>query len=215
MAITASMVKDLRTKTGAGMMDCKKALAAVDGDMDKAVDYLREKGLAAAAKKASRIAAEGLVYSYIHGNGRIGVLVEVNCETDFVAQTDDFKNLCKDIAMQIAAAKPAYLKREEVPEEVVEHEKEVLRQQALNEGKPEKIVEKMIVGRIEKFYKENCLLDQEFIKDGDKTISQVINEHIAKIGEKIDIRRYTRYELGEGLQKRNDDFVSEVMAQAK
>ncbi|WP_289000938.1 translation elongation factor Ts [uncultured Megasphaera sp.] len=215
MAITASMVKDLRTKTGAGMMDCKKALAAVDGDMDKAVDYLREKGLAAAAKKASRIAAEGLVYSYIHGNGRIGVLVEVNCETDFVAQTDDFKNLCKDIAMQIAAAKPAYLKREEVPEEVLEHEKEVLRQQALNEGKPEKIVEKMIVGRIEKFYKENCLLDQEFIKDGDKTISQVINEHIAKIGEKIDIRRYTRYELGEGLQKRNDDFVSEVMAQAK
>lgn len=215
MAITASMVKDLRTKTGAGMMDCKKALAAVDGDTDKAVDYLREKGLAAAAKKASRIAAEGLVYSYIHGNGRIGVLVEVNCETDFVAQTDDFKNLCKDIAMQIAAAKPAYLKREEVPEEVLEHEKEVLRQQALNEGKPEKIVEKMIVGRIEKFYKENCLLDQEFIKDGDKTISQVINEHIAKIGEKIDIRRYTRYELGEGLQKRNDDFVSEVMAQAK
>ena len=215
MAITASMVKDLRTKTGAGMMDCKKALAAVDGDMDKAVDYLREKGLAAAAKKASRIAAEGLVYSYIHGNGRIGVLVEVNCETDFVAQTDDFKNLCKDIAMQIAAAKPAYLKREEVPEEVLEHEKEVLRQQALNEGKPEKIVEKMIVGRIEKFYKENCLLDQEFIKDGDKTISQVINEHIAKIGEKIDIRRYTRYELGEGLQKRNDDFGSEVMAQAK
>lgn len=215
MAITASMVKDLRTKTGAGMMDCKKALAAVDGDMDKAVDYLREKGLAAAAKKASRIAAEGLVYSYIHGNGRIGVLVEVNCETDFVAQTDDFKNLCKDIAMQIAAAKPAYLKREEVPEEVLEHEKEVLRQQALNEGKPAKIVEKMIVGRIEKFYKENCLLDQEFIKDGDKTISQVINEHIAKIGEKIDIRRYTRYELGEGLQKRNDDFVSEVMAQAK
>ena len=215
MAITASMVKDLRTKTGAGMMDCKKALAAVDGDMDKAVDYLREKGLAAAAKKASRIAAEGLVYSYIHGNGRIGVLVEVNCETDFVAQTDDFKNLCKDIAMQIAAAKPAYLKREEVPEEVLEHEKEVLRQQALNEGKPEKIVEKMIVGRVEKFYKENCLLDQEFIKDGDKTISQVINEHIAKIGEKIDIRRYTRYELGEGLQKRNDDFVSEVMAQAK
>ena len=215
MAITASMVKDLRTKTGACMMYCKKALAAVDGDMDKAVDYLREKGLAAAAKKASRIAAEGLVYSYIHGNGRIGVLVEVNCETDFVAQTDDFKNLCKDIAMQIAAAKPAYLMREEVPEEVLEHEKEVLRQQALNEGKPEKIVEKMIVGRIEKFYKENCLLDQEFIKDGDKTISQVINEHIAKIGEKIDIRRYTRYELGEGLQKRNDDFVSEVMAQAK
>ena len=207
MAITASMVKDLRTKTGAGMMDCKKALSATNGDMDKAVDFLREKGLAAAAKKADRIAAEG--------NGRIGVLVEVNCETDFVAQTDNFKNLCKDIAMQIAAAKPTYLKREEVPEEVLEHEKEVLRQQALNEGKPEKIVEKMIVGRLEKFYKENCLLDQEFIKDSDKTIQQVITENIAKIGEKIDIRRYTRYELGEGLEKRNDDFVSEVMAQAK
>ena len=215
MAITASMVKDLRTKTGAGMMDCKKALSATNGDMEKAIDFLREKGLAAAAKKADRIAAEGLVYSYIHGNGRIGVLVEVNCETDFVSQTDNFKNLCKDIAMQIAAAKPTYLKREEVPEEVLEHEKEVLRQQALNEGKPEKIVEKMIVGRLEKFYKENCLLDQEFIKDSDKTIQQVITENIAKIGEKIDIRRYTRYELGEGLEKRNDDFVSEVMAQAK
>lgn len=215
MAITASMVKDLRTKTGAGMMDCKKALTEANGDMDKAVDLLREKGLAAAAKKADRIAAEGLVYSYIHGNGRIGVLVEVNCETDFVAQTDNFKDLCKDIAMQIAAAKPAYLKREDVPEEVLEHEKEVLRQQALNEGKPEKIVEKMIVGRLEKFYKENCLLDQEFIKDSDKTIAQVITENVAKIGEKIDIRRYTRYELGEGMEKRNDDFVSEVMAQAK
>lgn len=215
MAITASMVKDLRTKTGAGMMDCKKALAATDGDMDKAVDFLREKGLAAAAKKADRIAAEGLVYSYIHGNGRIGVLVEVNCETDFVAQTDAFKALCKDIAMQIAAAKPAYLKREEVPQEVLDHEREVLRQQALNEGKPEKIVDKMIAGRIEKYYKENCLLDQEFIKDSDKTISQVITEQIAKIGEKIDIRRYVRYELGEGMEKRNDDFVSEVMAQVK
>ena len=193
MAITAAMVKELRTKTGAGMMDCKKALTESNGDMEKAVDLLREHGLAAAAKKADRIAAE----------------------TDFVAQTDNFKALCKDIAMQIAAAKPAYLKREEVPAEVLEHEKEVLRQQALNEGKPEKIVEKMIVGRIEKFYKENCLLDQEFIKDSDKTVQQVVTEAVAKIGEKIDIRRYTRYELGEGLEKRNDDFVSEVMAQAK
>lgn len=215
MAITASMVKELRTKTGAGMMDCKKALKETNGDMDKAVDFLREQGLAAAAKKAGRIAAEGLVYSYIHGNGRIGVLVEVNCETDFVAQTDNFKNLCKDIAMQIAAANPKYLNREEVPAAALEHEKEVLRQQALNEGKPEKIVEKMTIGRLEKYYKENCLLDQEFIKDSDKNIQQVINENIAKIGEKIDIRRYTRYELGEGLQKRNDDFVSEVMAQTK
>lgn len=196
-------------------MDCKKALSATDGDLDKAIDFLREKGLAAAAKKADRIAAEGLVYSYIHGNGRIGVLVEVNCETDFVAQTDGFKDLCKDIAMQIAAAKPAYLKREEVPQEVLDHEREVLSKQALNEGKLQHIVDKMIVGRIEKYYKENCLLDQEFIKDADKTISQVITEQIAKIGEKIDIRRYVRYELGEGMEKRNDDFVSEVMAQVK
>ena len=215
MAITAGLVKELRTKTGAGMMDCKKALSATDGDLDKAIDFLREKGLAAAAKKADRIAAEGLVYSYIHGNGRIGVLVEVNCETDFVAQTDGFKDLCKDIAMQIAAAKPAYLKREEVPQEVLDHKREVLSKQALNEGKPQHIVDKMIVGRIEKYYKENCLLDQEFIKDADKTISQVITEQIAKIGEKIDIRRYVRYELGEGMEKRNDDFVSEVMAQVK
>ncbi|WP_288863221.1 translation elongation factor Ts [uncultured Megasphaera sp.] len=215
MAITAGLVKELRTKTGAGMMDCKKALSATDGDLDKAIDFLREKGLAAAAKKADRIAAEGLVYSYIHGNGRIGVLVEVNCETDFVAQTDGFKDLCKDIAMQIAAAKPAYLKREEVPQEVLDHEREVLSKQALNEGKPQHIVDKMIVGRIEKYYKENCLLDQEFIKDADKTINQVITEQIAKIGEKIDIRRYVRYELGEGMEKRNDDFVSEVMAQVK
>ena len=215
MEITAALVKELREITGAGMMDAKKALVATDGDKEKAIDFLREKGLAAAAKKADRVAAEGLVYSYIHGNGRIGVLVEVNCETDFVAQTEGFKELCKDVARQIAAAKPAYLKREEVPEDVIEHEKEVLRQQALNEGKPEKIVEKMIIGRIEKYYKENCLLDQEFIKDSDKSVGQVITEAVAKIGEKIDVRRYVRYELGEGLEKRNDDFVAEVMAQAK
>ena len=198
MEITAALVKELREITGAGMMDAKKALVATDGDKEKAIDFLREKGLAAAAKKADRVAAEGLVYSYIHGNGRIGVLVEVNCETDFVAQTEGFKELCK-----------------EVPEDVIEHEKEVLRQQALNEGKPEKIVEKMIIGRIEKYYKENCLLDQEFIKDSDKSVGQVITEAVAKIGEKIDVRRYVRYELGEGLEKRNDDFVAEVMAQAK
>ena len=213
--ITAAMVKELRETTGAGMMDCKKALTATDGDKEKAIDWLREKGISKAEKKAGRIAAEGAVAAYISDDAKVGVLVEVNCETDFVAQTDNFKALCKDIAMQIAAAKPAYLKREEVPADVLEHEKEVLRQQALNEGKPEKIVEKMITGRIEKFYKENCLLDQEFIKDSDKTVQQVVTEAIAKIGEKIDIRRYTRYELGEGLEKRNDDFVSEVMAQAK
>ena len=215
MAITAAMVKELRTKTGAGMMDCKKALTESNGDMEKAVDLLREHGLAAAAKKADRIAAEGLVYSYIHGNGRIGVLVEVNCETDFVAQTDNFKALCKDIAMQIAAAKPAYLKREEVPADVLEHEKEVLRQQALNEGKPEKIVEKMIVGRIEKFYKENCLIDQEFIKDGDQTIKSYTDAKAKELGGKIEIVSFVRFEKGEGIEKRADDFASEVASMMK
>ncbi len=215
MEITAQLVKKLREETGAGMMDAKKALVAVDGDFDKAIDYLREKGLAAAAKKADRIAAEGVVTSYIHGGGRIGVLVEINCETDFVAKTEAFQALAKDVAMQIAAANPTYLSREDVPADVLEHEKEVLRQQALNEGKPEAIVEKMLVGRIEKFYKENCLLDQAFIKDGDKSIEQMITENVAKIGEKISIRRYTRYQLGEGIEKRQDDFVAEVMASVK
>lgn len=210
--ITASMVKELREATGAGMMDCKKALTETEGNMEKAVDFLREKGLAAAAKKADRIAAEGVVASYIHGDGRIGVLVEVNCETDFVAKTDEFKALAKDVAMQIAATNPAYLKREDVPESVLAHEREVLRVQALNEGKPEKIVDKMIVGRIEKYYKENCLLEQDFIKDTDKTVTQMVTEKIAKIGENINVRRFTRYQLGEGLQKREDDFVAEVMA---
>lgn len=212
-AITASLVKELRQKTGAGMMDCKKALTKTDGDIDKAIDFLREKGLAAAAKKADRIAAEGVVMSYIHGGGKIGVLLELNCETDFVAKTDGFKDLAKDIAMQVAAVNPAYLRREDIPADVIEHEKEVLRQQAANEGKPAHIIDKMIVGRIEKFYKENCLLDQAFIKDGDKSITDIINENIAKIGENISVRRYTRYQLGEGLEKRNDDFAAEVMAQ--
>ena len=210
--ITAGMVKELRERTGAGMMDCKKALTETNGDMDKAIDYLREKGLAAAAKKAGRVAAEGLVESYIHGGGRIGVLVEVNCETDFVAKTEGFKALAKDIAMQIAAANPAYVSRDEVPAEVLEHEREVLRAQALNEGKPAQIVEKMIVGRIEKYYKEVCLLEQVFIKDTDKTITQLINESIAKIGENIAVRRFTRYQLGEGIEKKSNDFAAEVMA---
>ena len=215
MAITAAMVKELRTKTGAGMMDCKKALTESNGDMEKAVDLLREHGLAAAAKKADRIAAEGLVYSYIHGNGRIGVLVEVNCETDFVAQTDNFKALCKDIAMQIAAAKPAYLKREEVPTAELEHEQAVLAEQARNEGKPEKIIEKMVAGRIEKYYKEVCLMEQPFVKDPDKTISDLITESIAKIGENISIRRFTRYQLGEGIEKKEENFAEEVMSFVK
>lgn len=213
--ISASMVKELRERTGAGMMDCKKALAEVAGDMEKAIEFLREKGLAAAAKKAGRIAAEGIVESYIHGGGRIGVLVEINCETDFVAKNEDFRGLARDIAMQIAAAKPEYVRREEVSAEAIEKEREILRAQALNEGKPEKIVDKMVEGRIEKYYKEVCLLEQPFIKDSDKTVQQVINEIIAKIGEKIDVRRFTRYEMGEGLQKRQDDFAAEVAAQIK
>ena len=200
--ITAALVKELRERTGAGMMDCKKALSATDGDLEKAIDFLREKGLAAAAKKAGRVAAEGLVEAYIHGGGRIGVLVEVNCETDFVAKTDAFKELVKDIAMHIAATNPSYLKREEVPTAELEHEQAVLAEQARNEGKPEKIIEKMVAGRIEKYYKEVCLMEQPFVKDPDKTISDLITESIAKIGENISIRRFTRYQLGEGIEKK-------------
>ena len=222
MAITAALVKELREKTGAGMMDCKKVLTETNGDIDKAIDLLREKGLAAAAKKAGRIAAEGVVTSYIHGNGRIGVLVEINCETDFVGKTDNFQNLAKDIAMQIAAANPTYLNREEVPADVIEHERTVLLEQAKAEAeedvkagrkpKPEAVLEKMVNGRIEKYYKENCLMEQVFIKDSDKTITDLINENIATLGENINIRRFVRFELGEGIEKREDDFVAEVMA---
>lgn len=201
MAVTAEMVKNLRERTGAGMMDCKKALAETDGDMDKAIAYLREKGLASAAKKAGRVAAEGLVDSYIHLNGRIGVLVEVNCETDFVAATDDFKQFVKDIAMQIAASKPEYVSREDVPAQVVEHEKEIYRAQVANEGKPPQVVEKIVEGRLEKFYKEICLLDQPFIKDSDHTIRELLTEKISKIGENIVIRRFARFERGEGVER--------------
>ncbi|KAB2954680.1 translation elongation factor Ts [Heliorestis acidaminivorans] len=209
------MVKELRERTGAGMMDCKKALAETNGDLEKAVDFLREKGLAAAAKKSSRIAAEGRVESYIHGDGRIGVLIEVNCETDFVAKTDDYRNLCRDIAMQVAAVKPEFVRREEVPASYIEKEKEVLRSQALNEGKPAHIVDKMVDGRIEKYYKEICLMEQSFIKNPDQTVEEMIKEAIARIGENINIRRFVRFELGEGLEKRQDDFAAEVMAEMK
>ena len=213
--IIAALVKELRERTGAGMMDCKKALSATDGDLEKAIDFLREKGLAAAAKKAGRVAAEGLVEAYIHGGGRIGVLVEVNCETDFVAKTDAFKELVKDIAMHIAATNPSYLKREEVPTAELEHEQAVLAEQARNEGKPEKIIEKMVAGRIEKYYKEVCLMEQPFVKDPDKTISDLITESIAKIGENISIRRFTRYQLGEGIEKKEENFAEEVMSFVK
>lgn len=209
--ISAAKVKELRERTGAGMMDCKKALNEVGGDMDKAIDFLREKGLAAAAKKEGRIAAEGIVEAYIHGGGRIGVMLELNCETDFVAKTDDFRQFARDIALQVAAAKPLYLTKADVPEEVLEHEKNILRAQALNEGKPEKIVDKMVEGRISKFYKEFCLMEQEFVKDPDKTINDLVLEKTAKIGERIVIRRFTRYEMGEGIEKRQEDFAAEVM----
>ena len=213
--ITAALVKELRERTGAGMMDCKKALSATDGDLEKAIDFLREKGLAAAAKKAGRVAAEGLVEAYIHGGGRIGVLVEVNCETDFVAKTDAFKELVKDIAMHIAATNPSYLKREEVPTAELEHEQAVLAEQARNEGKPEKIIEKMVAGRIEKYYKEVCLMEQPFVKDPDKTISDLSTESIAKIGENVTIGRFTRYQLGEGIEKKEENFAEEVMSFVK
>ncbi|WP_225999350.1 translation elongation factor Ts [Paenibacillus sp. BJ-4] len=215
MAVNASAVKELREKTGAGMLDCKKALEEANGDLTKAVEVLREKGLAAAANKAGRIATEGVVESYIHAGGRIGVLVEVNCETDFVAKTDQFKDFVRDIAMHIAASNPRYVRREEVPQEEIEKEKEILKAQALNEGKPEKIVEKMVEGRIGKFYEEFCLLEQSFIKDPDKTISTLINEKISTIGENISLRRFVRFELGEGLEKKEDNFYEEVMSQVK
>ena len=214
---TAKDVMALREMSGAGMMDCKKALVECNGDMDKAMDYLREKSLAASAKKAARIAAEGIVDSYVHMGGKIGVLVEVNCETDFVAKTDAFKELVHDIAMQIAAAKPTYIRKEEVNQDEIEHEKKILREQALNEHKPKpmNIIDKMVEGRIEKYYKEVCLMEQPFVKDPERTIAQLINEAVAKIGEKITVRRFVRYEMGEGLQKREDNFADEVMSQMK
>jgi elongation factor Ts len=211
--ITAEMVKQLRERTGSGMMDCKKALTESNGDFEKAIEYLREKGLAAAAKKSGRIAAEGLVEAYIHGDGRIGVLVEVNIETDFAAKNEDFKAFVKDVCMQIAAAKPEYIKKEDVPADIIEKEKEILKAQALNEGKPEKIIEKMVVGRIEKYYKEVCLLEQPFIKDPDKTIRQLLTEKVAVIGENINIRRFARFERGEGIAKKEENFAEEVMKQ--
>ncbi len=213
MSFTAKDVMALRERTGAGMMDCKKALVETDGNMDKAIDYLREKGIAKAAKKAGRIAAEGIVDSYIHMGGRVGVLLEVNCETDFVARGDKFKDLVHDIALQIAAANPLYLAKEDVPAEVLEKEKEILKAQALEEGKPLNIVERMVEGRIKTFYDENCLLCQKFVKDPSKTIEQIVVEATATIGEKISIRRFVRYEMGEGLQKKTENLADEVAAQ--
>ena len=201
MEVSASMVKDLREKTGAGMMDCKKALSETGGDFQKAVDYLRQKGLATAAKRAGRIASEGRIGSYIHAGGKIGVMVEVNCETDFVAKTDDFQGFAKDVAMHIAASNPSYVRREEVPSEVLEREKEIYRAQARDAKKPEKIIDKIVDGKLEKFYGEACLLEQPFVKDPDITIQDLLNGFIGKVGEKVEIRRFTRFQVGEGIAK--------------
>lgn len=212
MAITAEQVKELRDRTGAGIMDCKKILTQAEGDMEKAIQLLKEKGMAKAAKKAGRVAAEGLVEAYIH-NGKYGALVEVNSETDFVATNDEFKQFVKDIAMHIAAAAPQYVKREDVPASIVNAEKEAQKQKALSEGKPEAIVEKIVEGRMDKFYSEICLLDQPFVKDPDKTVGQLLTELISKIGENIVIRRFVRYERGEGIEKKDENFAEEVMKQ--
>lgn len=215
MEITAELVKQLRDKTGAGMMDCKRALTEASGDMERATEVLREKGLASASKKAGRVAAEGVVESYIHGAGRIGVLVEVNCETDFVAKNEDFRTFVRDVAMHIAATNPLYVRREEVPAEVVEKEREILRNQTLNEGKPAHIVDKIVEGRIDKFYKDICLLEQMFVKESDKTVEQLVKEKIVQIGENISVRRFARFVVGEGIEKQETNFVDEVMAQVR
>ena len=197
MEITASMVKSLREKSGAGMMDCKNALSECRGDMDKAIDFLRTKGLSVAAKRADRVASEGTIGAYIHHGSKIGVLVQLNCETDFVAKTDDFQALAKDLAMHVAAENPPYLDRESVPQEDLDREKEVLREQALATGKPEKIVDKIIEGRISKFYEENCFLEQDFVKDPDRKVESLITDLMGKTGEKISIGNYVRFSVGE------------------
>ena len=214
MNFTNKDVVELREKTGAGMFDCKKALTECDGNMEKAVNYLREKGIAAVAKRQARIAAEGAVFSYIHMNGTVGVLLEINCETDFVAKSTAFQELGHDITLQIAAASPKYVTIDEVDATELEKEKEILKAQALNEGKPAAVVDKMVEGRIKKYYKDVVLLEQEFVKDPSKTISQLISEAVSKIGEKISVRRFVRFQMGEGIEKRKDDFVEEVKKQA-
>ena len=213
MSFTAQDVARLRAQTGVGMMECKKALTDANGDFEKAIVLLRERGLKAVDKKQGRIASEGLVASYIHMGGKIGVLVEVNCETDFVAKSDDFQTLVKDIAMHIAAANPKYVAEADVDPTELEKEKEILRAQAKNEGKPEAIIEKMVEGRVKKFYEDVCLLNQHFVKNPDLTIKDLLTEATLKIGEKISIRRFKRYELGEGMEKRNDNLAEEVAKQ--
>jgi elongation factor Ts len=215
MAISAEQVKKLRESTGAGMMECKTALEEAGGDLDKAVVILRKKGMAAAVKKADRLASEGIVYSYLHPGGKIGALVEVNCETDFVAKTPEFSELAKDLAMHIAAMEPRYVRREEVPEDVLNQEKEIYRAKAQATGKPANVIEKIVEGQLNKFYSEVCAYDQPFVKDDKLTVGQLIIEKVAQMKEHISLRRFSRFKVGEGIQKRGGDFASEVAAQLK
>ncbi len=210
MEISAVKVKELREKTGCGIMDCKKALADSSGDLEQAVTYLREKGLASAAKKSGRATTEGIVYSYIHSGGKVGVLVEVNSETDFVAKTEDFMELVKGVALHIAAMNPLYTRRDEVPADLIEKERQIFTAQAKESGKPDHIIDKIVDGKIDKFYKEICLLEQPYVKDADRSIEKLVVDTIASIGENISIRRFARFKLGEGLEKATDDFAKEV-----
>ena len=213
MQITAQMVKELRERTGAGMMNCKKALVEASGSLEGAVDALRKSGAASAEKKAGRVTAEGLVSSYIHAGGKIGVLVEVNCETDFVARTDDFQGLVKDVAMHIAAADPSFVRREEASADVLEREREIYRDQAVASGKPEAIVDKIVEGKLEKYFQGSVLMEQAFVKDSDKSVGQIVTDMVAKLGENIQIRQFSRFKLGEGIEKRVDNFADEVRDQ--
>jgi len=215
MEISAQQVKELRERTGAGMMECKGALREAEGNLDRAVTLLRERGLAAAAKKAGRIAADGQVASYIHAGGRIGVLLEVNCETDFVAKTPDFQALVRDVALHVAASSPRFVSRDEVDAPTLEQERQIYRAQALATGKPAAVVEKIVDGKMDRFYEETCLLEQPFVKDPERTVQDIVNAAVAQMGENIRIRRFVRFELGEGLARRQDDFAAEVQAQAQ
>ncbi|CAM2005851.1 translation elongation factor Ts [Acanthopleuribacter pedis] len=213
MSISAKDVKELRERTGLGMMECKKALVECNGNLDEAVTYLRKRSEKKVEKLSTRIAAEGTVHSYVHGNGRIGVLLELNCETDFTARNDNFQALAKDIALHIAAAAPSFLSRDEVQQADLEKEKEIAREKAIAEGKPEKVVDRIVTGKMEKYYEENVLLEQKFVKDPKKSVEDLIKETTHNIGEKITLRRFARYELGEGIEKREDNFAEEVAKQ--
>jgi elongation factor Ts len=213
MAITAKIVQELREKTGAGMMDCKRALTETEGDLEKAIEALRKKGLASVAKRAGRITSEGAVASYIHAGGKIGVLVEVNCETDFVARTPQFQQLVKDLSMHIAASNPLYLKREEVPEDVLNKEREIYWAQVADSGKPEKVIGKIVEGKVEKYFSDVCLYEQPFVKEPEKTVQALMNDVITQLGENLNIRRFARFVLGEGIEKKEKDLAKEVAAQ--